>query len=49
MLLDKSHFSIMSNNYFRSLNNYLESLTKSLDIMSQWSFPVPHRQRKSKD
>ena len=34
MLLNKSHYNIKSNNYFKSLNNF-ESPTKSLDIMSQ--------------
>ena len=37
-----------SNNYFESLNNF-ESPTKSLDIMSQRTLSVLHRQWKSKD
>ena len=48
MLLNKSHYSIKSNNSFESFNNF-ESPTNSLDIMSQRTLAVPHRQRKSKD
>ena len=48
MILNKSYYDIKSNNYFESLNNF-ESPTKSLNIMSQRTLTVPHRQRKSKD
>ena len=40
-----SHYSIKSNDYFESLNNF-ENPLKPLDIMSQRIQTVPHRQRK---
>ena len=43
-----SYYNIKSINYFENLNNF-ESQTKSLDILSQRTLAVPHRQRKSKD
>ena len=46
MLLNMSHYNINSNDYFESLDDF-ESQTKPLDIMSQWSLAVPHRQRKN--
>ena len=48
MLLNKSHYNVKSNIYFESLNDF-ESPAKSLDIMSQRTLAVPHRQQKSKD
>ena len=48
MLRNKSHYNIKSNKYFENLN-IIESPTKSLDIMSQQTLAVPHRQGKSKD
>ena len=44
---NKSHFNTKSNNYVENLNNF-ESLTKSLDILSQRTLAVPHKQRKRK-